>query len=209
MSGNKQEVAGNNIVFFIDKIQFKTSQSEMTVKELLSQYAKEDPAETTLVLKHGNDLTKFEDDNQLVSLKNGMHFVVFYDGPTPVSFFGPERLISELNELGYEAELVTGSDNQLYAVIRDYEIPLGKFVGKIIDLGFLATPNFPQSVGSSVHVRANPQLYEKTDTIPDVRNIIDSALGNKWRYWSKNFNWKQQHHVKRLMAQIAGVFNDA
>lgn len=199
----------NKIVFFIDKTQHKTEESELSARDLLLNYAKEDPAETTLVLKQGNDLTKYTDDDQVVSLENGMHFVVYHDGPTPVSFSGPERLVSELIELSYEAELVKGKDELLYAVIRGYEVPLGQFVGRVIDLGFLATQDFPQSVGSAIHVKANPQLFEKTDTIPNVRNITDSKLGDEWRYWSINFNWNQQHHAKRLMAQIAGVFNDA
>lgn len=199
----------NKIVFFIDKQQFKTELTDTTAKGLLTDFAKEEPAETTLVLKVGNDITKYEDDNQAITLENGMHFVVFHDGPTTVSSYGPDQLVDELKELGYEPELVKPKEN-LYAVIRDYEIELGKFSGSVIDLGIPATPNFPQSVGSSIHVRADPQLYEKTDTLPDVRNIIDSELGNEWRYWSKNFNWKQNNQTaRRLMAQIAGVFKGA
>ena len=207
MSSNKESV--KNVVFFIDKKQYKTEDSKLRARDLLLDYAEEDPAETTLVLKQGNDLTKYEDDDQVISLENGMHFVVYHDGPTPVSFSGPERLISELVEVGYEAELVKGNDGLLYAVIQDYEIPLGQFVGRVIDLGILATVDFPQSVGSSIHIRVNPQLFEKTDTIKGIRNITVSKLGDEWRYWSINFNWNQQHHVKRLMAQIAGVFDDA
>lgn len=207
MSSNKQDK--NTIVFFIDKKQFKTELLEITAKEILIVFANEDPVETTLVLKIGNDLTKYEDDNQTIALENGMHFVVFHDGPTTVSSYGPDQLVNELKELGYEPELVN-SQNQLYVVIREYVVQLGKFTGSIIDLGIPATPNFPQSVGSSIHIRAKPQLYEKEDSIANVRNIIDSDLGGEWRYWSKNFNWNQQKQTaRRLMAQIAGVFKDA
>ena len=199
----------NSVVFFIDKTQFKTEAIETTAKDLLLDYAAEDPVETTLVLKHGNDLTKYEDDSQSITLENGMHFVVFHDGPTTVSSYGPNQLLSELQELGYEPELVNVA-NQPYVVIRKYVVQLGKFAGAIIDLGIPATPNFPQSVGSSLHIRAQPQLYEKSDTLANVRNIIDSDLGNEWRYWSKNFNWNQQKQTaRRLMAQITGVFKDA
>lgn len=202
-------MSNNNIVFFIDKKQYKTDVTETTAKDLLIDFAKEDPVETTLVLKVGNDITKYEDNNQAITLENGMHFAVFHDGPTTVSLYGPDQLVDELKELGYEPELVKPKEN-LYVVIRNYEIDLGKFAGSVIDLGIPATPNFPQSVGSSIHVRAEPQLYEKTDTLPNVRNIIDSELGNEWRYWSKNFNWSQKNQTaRRLMAQIAGVFKDA
>jgi len=200
----------DEVVFFIDKQQFKSELVEVSAKDILSQYAKEDPDETTLVLKKGNDLTKYEDDNDVIHLENGMHFVVFHDGPTTVSFFGSERLLKELVDLGYEPELVTDKDGHQYVIIHNYEVPLGRFSGKLIDLGLLATPDFPKSVGSSIHVRATPQLFEKTDSQPDVRNIIDSGLGVEWRYWSKNFNWNQQQQTaRRLMAQIAGIFSHA
>lgn len=201
----------DTVIFFIDNVQFKTQQKEVTAKFLLEQFANEDPSETTLVLKHGNQLTKYEDDNASISLNNGMHFVVFYDGPTPVSLYGPAQLRKELDELGYQVELVRGLDNLHYAVIKDFEVPLGKFAGRVIDLGIPAMPNFPQAVGASIHVRSTPQLYEKADSLPGVRNIQDSKLGSEWRYWSKNFNWNQQNKqsARRLMSQIAGVFNDA
>jgi hypothetical protein len=73
------------IVFFIDKEQFKTEQPALTVRELLEGFAHENPDETTLVLQKGNELTKFTDLNQSIPLHNGMKFVVFHNGPTPVS----------------------------------------------------------------------------------------------------------------------------
>lgn len=200
----------NSIVFFIDKKRFTTDQEQLKAGQLLSQFAEEDPADTTLVLKRGNELHKFEDDNEFISLENGMRFLVYYDGPTSVSSYGPEQLVRELRDLGYESELFRAENNQFYAIIRGYVIELGKFAGKVIDLAIPAMPNFPQAVASSIHVQAKPQLYEKTDSVPNVRNIIDSDLGNDWRYWSRNFNWPHQKKTtRRLMALIAGVFENA
>ena len=200
-------MAKSDIVFFIDKEKFTTDDEIQTAAKLL-ELAKEDPAETTLVLKHGNDLTKFKDDEK-VTLKNGMHFVVFHDGPTPVSCFGPERFAGELAALGYKPELIVAKDNNRYAVIRNYVVPLGKFGGREIDLGMLATNDFPISVTSAIHVRATPQLYEKTDSIPKVRNITDSVLGPDWRYWSINFDWKKGYATRRLMSKVNTVFHNA
>ena len=123
--------------------------------------------------------------------------------------YGPERLVAELRELGHAAELVTANGN--FAVIRDFEIPLGRFVGRIIDLGIPTTPDFPRSIGASIHVRCTPQLFEKTDTVPNVRNIIDSGLGPEWRYWSHNFGWQGEtgRSAARLMAKVNGVFERA
>ncbi len=124
--------------------------------------------------------------------------------------YGPERLITELCELGHAAELMAVNGNS-FAVIRDFEVPLGRFAGRTIDLGIPTTPDFPRSVGASIHVRCTPQLFEKTDTVPNVRNITDSGLGPEWRYWSHNFGWQgeMERSAARLMAKINGVFERA
>lgn len=72
------------VLIFIDQQKFKAEEREYTAKELL-ELAGEDAAETTLVLKHGNELKKYENANEPIELANGMHFVVFHNGPTPVS----------------------------------------------------------------------------------------------------------------------------
>jgi hypothetical protein len=122
--------------------------------------------------------------------------------------YGPERLIQDLQMLGYAVEPVTAKDNCKFAVIRNYEIQLGQFAGRIIDLGIPATANFPISAGSSIHVKASPQLYENQN-VPNVRNVTDSTLGSEWRYWSKNFGWADERSARRLMSQINEVFKNA
>jgi hypothetical protein len=73
------------IVFFIDKKQHKTVQLGWTVKELLEQFAKVDPARNTIALRHGNDFKEYSELGESISLENGMHFVIFDNSPTPVS----------------------------------------------------------------------------------------------------------------------------
>jgi hypothetical protein len=123
--------------------------------------------------------------------------------------YGPPRLLADLIELGYPAELVESPKKKPFIVIGGYVVELGKFAGRTIDLGLAATADFPKTVASSIHVRADPQLYEKTDTLAKVRNIIDSELGPEWRYWSKNFGWTGERSARRLMSQINRIFQDA
>ena len=78
-SGQKEQV-----VIVIDQQQFKLEDREYTSRELL-KLAEEDPAETTLVLKHGHELTKLTDLDKPFRPTNGEHFVVFHNHPTPVS----------------------------------------------------------------------------------------------------------------------------
>jgi len=76
--------AARELVIFIDQQQFKVENREYTPRELLT-LAGENPAETTLVLKHGHELDKLTDLDKPIRLSNGMHFVVFHNTPTPVS----------------------------------------------------------------------------------------------------------------------------
>jgi hypothetical protein len=81
---NAKIEASTKVVIFIDQQQFKLEDRAYTPRELL-RLAGDDPSETTLVLKHGNDLDKLTDLDKPIQLKNGEHFVVFHNSPTPVS----------------------------------------------------------------------------------------------------------------------------
>lgn len=121
--------------------------------------------------------------------------------------FGPARFLEEVLALGYPAEARQGGDLN-FVVITEYEVMLGRFRGRLIGLGLPATPDFPRSVGSAIHVRAEPQLLE-CQNIPNVMNIVASPLGGDWRYWSHNFNWggERDRSAARLMYQINTIFD--
>ena len=128
-----------------------------------------------------------------------------------MSAHGPDRFLNELRNLGYPTERVTANDGSIFAVLPKFEISVGKFAGKIIDLALQTTPDYPNSVHSSIHVKAEPQLYEPKDNIQNIRNVQPSALGAEWRYWSKNFNWniESEKTARRLMAKITTIFEHA
>ena len=84
--GVKKETE-HEIVFFVDMQQFKTRQSELSVRTILQDFAKEDPSQTTLVLRHGNDQIKYTNLDEIISLENGVKFVVYHNTPTPVSSY--------------------------------------------------------------------------------------------------------------------------
>jgi hypothetical protein len=73
------------IIFFIDKEQFKTGQATVTVRSLLTDFAKEDAAQTTLVHRHGDEKRTYTDLDEVVTLENGMKFYVLHNTPTTVS----------------------------------------------------------------------------------------------------------------------------
>lgn len=78
------ETHAGALVVFVDQQQLKLDDRDYTPRELL-ELAEEDPAETTLVLKHGHELTKLTDLDKPFRPKNGEHFAVFHNHPTPVS----------------------------------------------------------------------------------------------------------------------------
>lgn len=122
--------------------------------------------------------------------------------------YGPDRLFRDLRELGHDVEEAVAGGAR-FAILRRFEVPCGRFVGREIDLGIQATADFPRSVSSAIHVRATPQLLDFGDTQPGVRNITRSALGPEWRYWSNNFGWTEEKSARRLMSQINTVFANA
>jgi len=72
-------------VFFVDQEKFETEEETRSVRQVLVDFAKEDPTSTTLVEKVGNETIKHTDLDEIIHLKNGMKFVVFHNGPTPAS----------------------------------------------------------------------------------------------------------------------------
>lgn len=120
--------------------------------------------------------------------------------------YGIVKFIKDFESLNYHPVAQKGLDGQTYAIFKDFEVPIGRFSGRIIDLGILVFPDYPRIVHSSIHIKANPQLFEKSDTVPGVRNIIDSGLGPDWRYWSYAFKAAPEDTALNLITQINGVF---
>lgn len=123
--------------------------------------------------------------------------------------YGLARLLGELKALGYEVREVVAPDGTPFVVLNDFVVPCGRFADRRIDLALQATPDFPRTVASAVHVRANPQLFELSDSVPNVRNITSSVLGPDWRYWSYNFGWNQERSARRLISQVNRIFANA
>ena len=123
--------------------------------------------------------------------------------------FGPDRLLADLVAIGFPAERVAAPDGTPFVVIRSVRVPVGRFVGRTIDLGLQATPDFPLTVASAIHVRSEPHLLDISDTVPGRRNITQSALGPEWRYWSHNLGWSDPKTARRLISKVNRVFNNA
>lgn len=122
--------------------------------------------------------------------------------------YGPSRLIEDLKILGYNGFLVVGSNGQKFVQIENYDINVGQFKGRVVVLAIPAPDQYPRTVGPSIHIKSDPLLLDKRDTIQGKRNIINSPLGGEWRYWSFRFNLNTENPTKDLMSQINGIFNN-
>lgn len=71
------------VSIFIDQQEFELEPGVCTASQLL-ELAGENPAETILVLRIGDDLDQLSSDKGFEP-KPGSRFVVFHCGPTPVS----------------------------------------------------------------------------------------------------------------------------
>ena len=85
MKNTEEKHEKKKIVFFIGKVKYETEKSVLTVREILVDYAKVNPDEKSLALKHGNDHTEYTDLDQKIEMKEGMHFVLFDKTPTTTS----------------------------------------------------------------------------------------------------------------------------
>jgi hypothetical protein len=121
--------------------------------------------------------------------------------------YGLPRLLEELRNIGVVAEEHAAPDGTKFALMSPFTVQAGRFAERTIDLAVQATPDFPMTVASAIHVRANPQLYVIGDNGNGTRNITNSILGPEWAYWSHNFGWGNgERSARRLLSQINGIF---
>jgi len=122
--------------------------------------------------------------------------------------YGKERLLDDLRKMDFNVEPLADTKTNDYILIRDYNINVGPFIGKMVDLALPVPNDYPRTVGSSLHIRSSPQLLDFQDTIPGKRNIIKSDLGDDWRYWSFRFNLDPENSTLDFISQINGIFRN-
>jgi hypothetical protein len=107
--------------------------------------------------------------------------------------------VRQLTDMGY-----TVSEPAANKVSFDYEIPLGRFAGQNVKLGFIVADDFPLNPPGGPHF--SPHLC------PIGQNAIhQSEFGPDWQYWSRPFvAWNSTdhtvkayfRHIKHLLHKI-------
>jgi hypothetical protein len=93
--------------------------------------------------------------------------------------------IKQLEVLGYNVQ--EPQPNHLFIT---YTIPIGKFIGKEVRLGFVVDDNFPAICPSGPHFSPHILPLKSTGTQHPEDGVHASGFGNEWQYWSRPFkNW--------------------
>lgn len=72
-------------VFFIDKAKYETETASLTVRQILTDFAKVDANNNTLAIKENGNFRELTNLDEVIDLKEGQHFTIFNNEPTPVS----------------------------------------------------------------------------------------------------------------------------
>lgn len=120
--------------------------------------------------------------------------------------YGIERLKQDLVENCFEGVYTLSDPTGInYAVIPNFIIKAGSFAERVIELAIPAPADYPQSFGASIHVKADPVLFE-IGNVQNVRNIVASNIGPAWQYWSFRFNLRPSNPTLELISQINEIF---
>lgn len=115
-----------------------------------------------------------------------------------------QDFIQQIRDLGYRVE--EKGDGR---VAFPYTVPMGKFEGKEIMLGFIVPGDFPASPPGGPHV--SPRLLPINpggERHPAERVHESPQFGPEWEYWSRPFpGWAATDRTARAyMAHVRKLF---
>ncbi len=116
---------------------------------------------------------------------------------------GRPDFIAEFGALGF-----TVSELKDNIVVFQYEVPVGKFAGKKIQLGLQINGDAPLNPPPGPHVSPPLLPLRPTAEPHPLGGVHKSVLGDEWQYWSRPFpDWKEgERTARRYMAHIVNLF---
>ncbi|MBZ0317912.1 MAG: hypothetical protein K8L91_15935 [Anaerolineae bacterium] len=115
-----------------------------------------------------------------------------------------QDFIDQLKTLGYNPE-----DQGNNRICFEYTIPVGKFIGQTIRLGFVVGDDFPANPPSGPHISPHLLPINTSSNVHPAGGVHDNReFGAGWQYWSRPFNeWaKFDRSVSTYMAHIRHLF---
>ncbi len=114
-----------------------------------------------------------------------------------------QDFIDQLEALGYKVE-----ERGDFRLAFRYIVPIGRFEGKEILLGFIVTDDFPLNPPSGPHLWPQILPLNTNSNEHPHGGIHSSPFGSEWEYWSRPFQgWAATDRtVRAYMAHIRGLF---
>lgn len=115
---------------------------------------------------------------------------------------GHDALEAHLRTLGLTVETIADPGGTPYLVICGYRIATGPLAGEVCDLAIQRT--------SAIPYQPPPAIHTKPHLVPMIReryNVLASALGDDWQYWSRTVPPERQT-PPGMVAHIATIFDE-
>ena len=97
------------------------------------------------------------------------------------------QFIQELQALGHTAQELVAENRRF--LVFDYEIPVGRFRGRSVQLGLEVQESYPMDAPPGPHFSQQLLPIHPQNDIPHpFGGVHNSPLGVDWQYWSRPFN---------------------
>lgn len=200
------------IPFHLDGELEKTAQAVWTPNDIIRHFGQKDPARYYLTQTQGPEKgANYKDMGDVpITIRPGDHFVMVSIGATTVSdgntSTGVAAFMQGLRELGYDPQVVPNHPAHIYF---DYLVPVGKFAGMRVRLGFQVPPDFPFNGGpTGPHVSPHVLPLNQQGGAHPSQGVHPSPfsglIGGDWQYWSRPFpDWaSRKKTVATYMSHI-------
>jgi hypothetical protein len=181
------------IHFSVDGENHETEQREWTPNELIKEFTGLDVATHYLVETDPHHQANFQGKGTVpFEMHDCASFQVISVGPAPVSDgnarTGIACFVAGLVSLGYKPTIAPGKSEHVYF---EYEIPAGKFAGRLVRLGMIVPQDFPLTAPGGIHVspRFHPNQGGGVHPTGGIHDSTDfqGAVGGEWQYWSRPY----------------------
>jgi hypothetical protein len=115
-----------------------------------------------------------------------------------------QDFINQLQALGYMVE-----DRGENRILFRYTVPVGKFIGQEISLGFQVDEDFPLSPPSGPHITPRLLPLNTATNVHPAGGVHESPFGPEWEYWSRPFSeWQTTDRSVRIyLSHIRHLFD--
>ena len=206
------KVHHHDVHFEVDGEEFEISrkEDEQTPDHIIRKYAERDPATNYLVKLTGKEPISYQGKGNIpIKIHDCDQFQTVSIGPTPVSDgrfpTGVNAFLEGLRGMGFSP--IQHEKNPDH-ISFDYNVPVGRYAGLKLKLGFVVPPDFPVTPPSGPHISVKLRPNASGGTHPSggihASAQFEQLAGGSWQYWSRPFTeWaKSKKTVAAYMGHV-------